>query len=115
MTHDQMFATVAIAASLAATAPAVQASYVSPSLEMRLQAAAEAGPDRLRHLVWRTRGIYQLTMAEAMTHVGGAASGAAVPGEPSTAALDDQADAAAPATLPEDVFARGFFTHEARD
>ena len=116
MNHEMLFATLAIGATLATAAPAVHAEYVPPYLEARLQAAADAGPDQLRVLLWRTRGIYGLSMDEAVQHLQGSSREAV---EPQTDAIDLlDGEGGAPVASPEpadDTFDREFFRNDARD
>ena len=117
MTHDQLFVTAALGAMLAFGTPVVQAEYLPPSAEARLQAAADHGPDQLRQFVWRTRAIYALSMENVAVRTGpeeqrdysefagiGAETASDGGGEPESAA-----------SSPDDTFTREFFRNDARD
>jgi hypothetical protein len=63
MNHQELFITAAIAASVALSAPLVNAGqYNSP--DARALAAAQEGPTALRHFVDRTRMIYALNFGD---------------------------------------------------
>lgn len=59
MKHQELFLTAAIAASVALSAPMVNAEQIN-SPDARALAAAEESPAALRHFVDRTRMIYAL-------------------------------------------------------
>lgn len=113
MNIDQMLLTVALGAALAAGTPAVQAQYLSPTVEARLQAAADHGPDQLRQYVWRTRAIHAIGMEEAFrrTHLQRDYSEYAnVPGDAAVEPTPGK-----PARARDDTFNREFFRNDARD
>jgi len=113
MNHESLFLTLAIGATLAMAVP-VHAEYLPPQFEARLQAAADQGPDRLRMLVWRTRGIYGLTVDEAVQHL---QSPVATEAETESADATD-GEGGAPIASPEprdESFDREFFRNDARD
>lgn len=59
MKREELFVTVAIAAGVALSSPAVNATgFNSP--EARAYEAAQQGPDQLRHFINRTRMVYAL-------------------------------------------------------
>ena len=115
MNHEALFLTLAIGATIAFATPA-HAEYIPPQLEARLQAAADAGPDQLRMLVWRTRGIYALSMDEVGQHLQSSNRDA---GGPETESVDaSDGEGGAPIATPEpgeDAFTREFFRNDARD
>jgi hypothetical protein len=59
MEYEDLFLTAAVAAVIAFAAPAARAEG-QLTLDERVEAAAEQGPDALRQFVWRTRMIYAL-------------------------------------------------------
>ena len=61
MDQDHLFLNAAIAASVALTQVA-RADDPYPTLEARVRAVAERGPDALRQFVFRTRMIYALSV-----------------------------------------------------
>lgn len=63
MKHQELFLTAAIAASVALSAPMVNAGQAS-SPDARALAAAQDGPAALRHFVDRTRMIYALNYSD---------------------------------------------------
>jgi hypothetical protein len=63
MKREELFVTVAIAAGVALASPVVSANGVN-SPEQRAWAAAQQGPDQLRHFVDRTRAIYGLNYSD---------------------------------------------------
>lgn len=64
MNHEELLISAILAASVALHAPAVSAEPFAQSPVMRARAAADEGPDRLRHFVQRTRMIYALNYAD---------------------------------------------------
>jgi len=113
MNNETLFLTLAIGATLAAAAPA-HAEYVPPRFEARLQAAADQGPDRLRMLVWRTRGIYALSMDEVVQHL--SSPGTTAPEAEAADATDGEGGAPIATSGPgDDTFTREFFRNDARD
>lgn len=115
MNHESLFLTLAIGATLAAAVP-VHAEYLPPDFEARLQAAADQGPDRLRMLVWRTRGIYGITLDEAVQHLQSSIRDTSAPDHDAVDVSDGEGGA--PTTMPEptdDTFTREFFRNDARD
>ncbi|MGZ5080026.1 MAG: hypothetical protein ACXWHZ_11165 [Usitatibacter sp.] len=63
MKHQELFLTAAIAASVALSAPMVNAGQAN-SPDARALAAAQEGPTALRHFVDRTRMIYALNYSD---------------------------------------------------
>ena len=115
MNNESLFLTLAIGATLAAAAP-VHAEYLPPSFEARLQAAADEGPDRLRMLVWRTRGVYAITMDEAVQHLGSSSGDGISVETDAVNLLDGEGGASSASTEPADeTFTREFFRNDARD
>ena len=115
MNYEQMFLTIAVGASLAFGAPAVQAEYLSPSVEARLQAAADHGPDQLRQFVWRTRMIYALSIEDVSDRLN-QAHDADLAGIPDEATVDTAGSEPEAAPSPkDDSFTREFFRNDARD
>lgn len=116
MNHESLFATLAIGATLATAAPAVNADYLPPSFEARLQAAADQGPDTLRMIVWRTRAIYGVTVDEAVQHLQPSSTRDDEPQSDAIDFLDDAGGAPTGSTEPaDDTFTREFFRNDARD
>jgi hypothetical protein len=123
MNHDHLFATLAIAATLAAAIPTVHAEYILPSFEEKLQAAADGGPAEVNHLLYRTRAIYNLSMDEAMRHVESHSTAVTPAGETESAPGSESGSAAGggdataePGSAPrEDGFTQEFFRNDARD
>ena len=66
MKHQELFLTAAIAASVALSAPVVNAGQVN-SAEARAFEAAQESPSALRHFVHRTRMIYALNFRDYYT------------------------------------------------
>ena len=116
MNHEALFLTLAIGATLATAAPAVHAEFIPPQFEARLQAAADAGPDQLRMLLWRTRTIYGVSMDEAALHLQGPTSDATAPETESVDGTDGEGGAPIATQEPaDDTFTREFFRNDARD
>lgn len=63
MNHQELFLTAAIAASVALSAPMVNAGQIN-SPDARALAAAQESPAALRHFVDRTRMIYALNYSD---------------------------------------------------
>jgi hypothetical protein len=63
MKREELFLTAAIAAAVALASPVVNANGVN-SPEARAWAAAQQGPDHLRHFIHRTRAIYALNYSD---------------------------------------------------
>jgi hypothetical protein len=118
MTHDQLFITAALGAMLAFGTPAVHADYLPPSVEARLQSAADHGPDQLRQFVWRTRAIYALRMEDVADRLGREERRdySEFAGIDADAADGGGEPESQPAAKPQDdSFTREFFRNDARD
>lgn len=114
MNQERLITTLALAATLAFSIPAVQAEYLTPSFEAKLQAAADGGPAQVNQLLYRTRAVYNVSMDEAMQHVQGQGSEAETTGTTDI----DQGGGFAPADAAQsqdDAFTREFFRNDARD
>jgi hypothetical protein len=124
MNQDRLFTTLGLAATLAFSITTVQAEYVSPSFEAKLQAAADGGPAQVNQLLYRTRAIHNLTMDEAMHHVQLPAAEGSIDGNGAEAAVGeapelsqggDYAPVETGTSSQDDAFTREFFRNDARD
>ena len=116
MNHEQLLLAAAVGASLILGAPSVQADYLTPSVEARLQAAADHGPNELRQFVWRTRMIYALRLEDVSGRLGTAVDEAEWLATADEGEVGEPAGDRAAAPSPDgDAFRREFFRNDARD